>query len=336
MRKVVGGVTVAVVVWFGVVVIAGVAAAWDVSANATPACVDGAVSISISFTNAEPAEQAIVVSASDSQTHEAATWSNGESEVTVPGGETVTGTITPHEARVSAGSARIVERWAHTDDAHDEFVVGYRPLDCTTPAVLPAMSATTQGTGGCDTATGGEFVNWSVTNTGEIGIRPIGSDFPGGFPDTLIEPGQTIPIPTVHTPGTYQVASYHVTVRSSDDRFLTVTGNLTPPLAGDCIVTRPVNQDSVPPPTTDTTPVPVSSVGPPAAPTATPATLPLTGAGTTWLTILGAIALGLGLLTVLTASNGNVRRRRLGFLARGPRPGTSPLGGRRNTTGMNR
>jgi hypothetical protein len=144
MKQLLRATAVAIGVGAGIVSFAGVAHAWDESANAQSACVGGVASITVTFTNGEPStgDHAMVVSATDDQSDENAIWGNGESEVTVAGGETVTGTINTHMENVNDGSVRISERWATGSADHDVVVVSYESRDCTPPA--PAVVPQTQ------------------------------------------------------------------------------------------------------------------------------------------------------------------------------------------------
>ena len=127
MKQLVRTTAVAIGIGIGIVSFGGVADVWDESASAHSACVGGVASITVTFTNVEPStgDHAMVISASDEQSHGTAVWGNGESDVTVPGGQTVTGTITTHMASVSEGSVRITERWANGSEDHDVVVVAY-------------------------------------------------------------------------------------------------------------------------------------------------------------------------------------------------------------------
>ncbi len=144
MKQLLRATAVAIGVGAGIVSFAGVAHAWDESANAQSACAGGVASITVTFTNGEPStgDHAMVVSATDDQSDENAIWGNGESEVTVAGGETVTGTINTHMESVNDGSVRISERWATGSADHDVVVVSYESRDCTPPA--PAVVPQTQ------------------------------------------------------------------------------------------------------------------------------------------------------------------------------------------------
>ena len=318
MKQLVRAFAVAIGVLIGTVSFAGVAHAWSEMASAQSTCVGGVASITVTFVNGEPTtgEHAMVVSASDDQSGETATWGNGASEVTVAGGETVTGTINTHMASVSSGTVRITERWANGSTDHDVVVVNYGSRDCTPVAPQLVSSATTQGAGGCDTTTGRSIVNWSVTNTGEIGLRAVGTDLPGGTPDTVIGPGKTLDMPTLHTAGTLSVASYTVDVETTDGRTSTVHGNLTPALTGTCIEVITQTQTQNPAPPVGPSNVLAATKTAPAAPTAPAtevkaATLARTGSASVPLTLAGFVVLGLGLLA-LGAATRFARLRRFG------------------------
>ncbi len=319
MKKLLLMTAVAMGVGIGVVSSGGVAHAWVETANAHTACVDGVASITVSFTNGEPstAEHAMVVSASDDQSGRTAVWGNGEADVTVAGGDTVTGTINTHMASASAGTVRITERWANGSEDHDVVVVDYGSRGCTPPPTPLVFSATTQGAGGCDTSTGGSFVEWSVTNTGEIGLRAVATDFPGGLPDTVIGPGETLDMPTLHTPGSYAVAGYSVDLEATDGRTSTLHGNLTPTLTGICTPVIPQTQTPAPPggpPTvlgaTETAPVTAAPTPASATVQVAAATLPNTGSPTAPLAIAGSGVLGLGLIALGATRTGAARLRR--------------------------
>jgi hypothetical protein len=313
MKQLFRATAVAIGVGIGIVSFGGVAHAWDESANAQSACVGGVASITVTFTNVEPATGALamVVSASDNQSDETAIWGNGESEVTVTGGETVTGTINTHMASVSEGSVEITERWANGSAEQDVVVVTYESRDCTPVAPQLVTSATTQGAGGCDTTTGRSFVNWSVTNTGEIGLRAVGTDLPGGTPDTVIGPGATLDMPTFHAAGNYSVAGYSVDVETTDGRTSTLHGNLAPALTGACTLVGPQTQPPVGQPTVlaaETTPTAPAASAPRTQVAA--ATLPRTGSPAVPLTVAGFGVLGLGLLASGATNTRAARLRR--------------------------
>ncbi len=249
MKHLVRATAVAISVGIGVIACGGIAHAWDESAGARSGCVGGVTSITVTFTNTEPTtgDHAMVVSATDDQSHENATWGNGESEVTVAGGETVTGTIDTGMASAAPGQVRITERWANGSEDHDVVVVDYGSQDCTPVTPQLAFGASTQGAGGCETTTGGSFLDWSVTNTGEVGIRAVGTDLAGGAPDTVIAPGESLDMPTIHGPGNYSVAAYTVDVETTDGRSSTLHGEVTPTLTGICTPVIPQSDVPVPP-----------------------------------------------------------------------------------------
>ena len=294
----------------------GVAHAWDESANADSACVGGVASITVTFTNAEPStgEHAMVVSASDNQSNKTAIWGNGESEVTVAGGETVTGTIDTQMASVSEGSVQITERWANGSEDHDAVVVNYESRDCTPVAPQLVSSATTKGAGGCDTTTGRSFVDWSVTNTGEIGLRAVGTDLPGSTPDTVIGPGETLDMARLHAAGDFSVASYTVDVETTDGRTSTVHGTVTPALTGACTEVITQTQTQAPAPPVGPSAVLAATKTAPTAPTTqvAAAALPRTGSPSVPLTVAGFGVLGLGLLALGATNAGSARLRRFG------------------------
>jgi hypothetical protein len=316
MKQLVRATAVVIGVGIGIVSFGGVAHAWDESAGAQSACVGGVTSITVTFTNGEPStgEHAMVVSAKDNQSDEAAIWGNGETEITVAGGDTVTGTINTNMVSASAGSVRITERWAHGSEDHDQVVEEYEARDCTPP---PAFSATTQGSGVCDTTTGGATVDWSVTNTGEAGLRAVGTDLPGGTPNTLIPPGETLDMATLHQAGTFALAGYSVDVEATDGRTSTLHGTLTPALSGTCTAVIPQTETPVPPPIvlaeTETPTAPPAAASTVKAATAT---LPSTGGAATPLTFAGLGLLGLGLLALGSTPTGAARLRRFAGAAR--------------------
>lgn len=318
MKQLFRATAVAIGVGIGIVSFAGVAHAWDESANAHSACVGGVASITVTFTNVETntADHAMVISASDNQSHKPAIWGNGASEVTVAGGETVTGTINTQMASVSAGSVQITEGWANGSTDHDVVVVAYESRDCTPVAPQLVSSATTKGAGGCDTTTGRSFVDWSVTNTGEIGLRAVGTDLPGGTPDTVIGPGKTLDMATVHAAGNFSVASYTVDVETTDGRTSTLHGNITPALTGACTLVITQTQTQTPAAPAGQPAVLAATKTAPTAPTAPTtevkaATLARTGSAAVPLTVAGFGVLGLGLLA-LGAATRFARLRRFG------------------------
>lgn len=317
MKQLFRATAVAIGVGIGIVSFGGVAHAWDESASAHSACVGGVASITVTFANIEPStgDHAMVVSATDNQSHATAIWGNGESEVTVAGGETVTGTINTHMASVSAGSVQITERWANGSADHDVVVVAYESRDCTPVTPQLVSSATTHGAGGCDTTTGRSFVDWSVTNTGEIGLRAVGTDLPGGTQNTLIGPGKTLDMAKVHAAGNFSVASYSVHVETTDGRKSTLHGTLTPALTGACTVVIPQTQPPAPP----VAPTAVLAATKTPAPTASApktqvaaATLPRTGSPALPLTVVGFGVLALGLLALGVTNSRAARLRRFG------------------------
>jgi LPXTG-motif cell wall-anchored protein len=316
MKQLFRATAVAIGIGIGVFSFAGVAHAWEESASAHSACVGGVATITVTFTNGEsPGQDAMIVSAQDDQSDESATWGNGESEITVVGGDTVTGAINTHMATASAGTVRIAERWANGSEDHDVVVVDYEARDCSPPSSPQSLSATTEGAGGCDTTTGGSFVDWSVTNTGDIGLRAVNTDLPGGTPDTLIAPGDTLNMPTLHAAGTFAVASYTVDVEATDGRTSTLHGTLTPTLTGIC---TPVIPQTTPVPPAGPTVEAKTETAPTAVPVATPtvkaatATLPNTGSSELPLAIAGFGVLGLGLIALGSRNTGAARLRRIG------------------------
>jgi hypothetical protein len=321
MKKLVRATAVAIGVGIGIVSFGGVAHAWDESASASSACVGDEVTITVTFTNGEPSNDAhaMVVSASDEASDKDATWGNGQSEITVPGGTTVTGTINTHSVTSSGGSVRITERWANGNSDHDSILVDYEARDCTPSTPASVLGATTQGVGGCDTTTGGSFVDWSVTNTGEIGVRAVDTDLTGGVPDTLIGPGETLAMPKVHAPGSYQAASYTVDVEATDGRTSTVNGNLAPALTGACTVVTPLAPPAAPaPPALTSQVMAATKTAPTAAPTEVRAAtaLPNTGSAALPLGVAGFTVLALGLCALSTSPTGLARARRLGIALR--------------------
>ena len=187
----------------------------------------------------------MVVSAEDLQSHAPRRGATAETEITVPGGETATGTIPTEMVSVAPGTVRFTERWANGSQDHDTVVVDYGAKDCT-PAPLP-FSATTEGVGGCDTTTGGSFVDWSVTNTGEIGLRAVATDSLGATSDAVIAPDETLDMATLHRAGSFTLASYSVDLEATDGRTTTVDGTLTPTLTGICTPVIPQSETPVPP-----------------------------------------------------------------------------------------